>query len=63
MLNELLESLNVNVDEAVMVGDTEYDLSMAKQANMRSIGVSYGAHEASRLHLHNPIAVVDCFKK
>jgi len=63
MLNELLQSLDVSVDEAIMIGDTEYDLSMAKKAKMRSIGVSYGAHEAHRLHRHNPIAVVDCFTK
>lgn len=61
MLLELLEELNLAPEDAIMVGDTEYDLSMASNAGMRSIGVSYGAHHGSRLLDYRPLAVVDRF--
>lgn len=61
MLNQLLAELNIQAEEALMIGDTEYDLAMATNAGMRSIGVSYGAHEVHRLLAHNPIKVIDHF--
>ncbi len=42
MLLELLEELKVPVERAVMVGDTEYDLEMARSINMDRVGVTYG---------------------
>lgn len=61
MLEQLLEQVQVNVASAVMVGDTEFDLLMASNAGMKSIGVSYGAHSVERLLLHKPQLVVDQF--
>ena len=61
MLNELLDQFSVSSNEALMVGDTEFDLSMAEQASMRSIGVNYGAHSKERLKFYHPIACVDRF--
>ncbi|RDL45901.1 HAD family hydrolase [Marinomonas piezotolerans] len=58
MIQEILDELSVQPSEAIVVGDTEYDLDMAAQAGVRSIGVDYGAHEASRLKRHNPLAIV-----
>jgi len=59
MLNEILGSLDVSADEAIMVGDTEYDLEMANLAGVHPVGVSYGVHEVSRLHKHNPVHMLD----
>lgn len=59
MLHVLLEQLGARPEEAVMVGDTEYDLDMAQRAGMRSVGVSYGAHDADRLREYNPLAIID----
>lgn len=59
MLSELLSELNVPVEEAVMVGDTEFDLAMATRLGMRRIGVSYGAHSPARLANQKPEAIVD----
>jgi phosphoglycolate phosphatase len=42
-----------------MIGDTEYDLEMARNARMDSLAVSYGVHETARLHRHGPLACVD----
>ena len=59
MLSELLAELGSDVDNAVMVGDTEFDLSMAAQLGMRRFGVSYGAHPMERLSRHQPEAIFD----
>lgn len=59
MLEEILDVTGVDASRAVMIGDTEYDLEMAKNAGIRSVGVSYGVHESERLHKHGPIAVID----
>lgn len=59
MLSELLVELDYDVGDALMVGDTEFDLSMAARLGMRRIGVSYGAHPHERLSQHQPEAIVD----
>ena len=59
MLFELMQQLNYAREETWMVGDTEYDLEMAFNAQVNSIGVSYGAHLPERLERHNPQAIVD----
>ena len=61
MLNQILDELNYHPDEAVMVGDTTFDLDMAKNAGMRRVGVSYGAHPVSRLAASEPLAIIDNF--
>lgn len=63
MLEELLSELGVSANQALMVGDTEYDLMMAKALGMPSIGVSYGAHEKARLLHCDPFVVLDDFTK
>jgi phosphoglycolate phosphatase len=59
MLNELLQELDCPAHEAVMIGDTEYDLAMAVAANVAGVGVSYGSHSPERLQRHGPMAIVD----
>lgn len=61
MLQEILDELGVSVSQAVMVGDTEYDMDMAEQINMKRIAVSYGAHNIERLQHFNPSLCVDTF--
>lgn len=59
MLQELMEERQVAARHVVMVGDTEYDLEMASNAGVASVGVSFGVHEPERLQKHGPVAVVD----
>jgi len=59
MLEEILQETGMEPEQAVMVGDTEYDLEMAKNAGISSIGVSYGVHDAERLLKHEPITVIN----
>lgn len=61
MLNELLQEFGIPASEAVMIGDTEYDMSMAHQINMPKIAVSYGAHTLDRLMKYEPELCVDNF--
>jgi phosphoglycolate phosphatase len=59
MLNEILTALSVFPAEAVMIGDTTFDLEMAARIGMRRIGVAHGAHDVSALQVHKPVAIVD----
>ncbi len=59
MLLELLDELGVAAPRAVMVGDTEYDLAMARAAGTRAVAVSYGVHAPERLLAFGPLACLD----
>lgn len=63
MLNELLDEFSLSKDEAIMVGDTEYDMSMAEQLAMPRVAVSYGAHSVDRLQAFEPMICVDHFSE
>lgn len=49
MLNEILEETGYSAEQAIMVGDTEFDLEMAVTAGMTAIGVSCGVHDDERM--------------
>lgn len=59
MLQEILAETGVETHEAIMVGDTSYDLEMAMNIAMPSIGVSYGVHQPELLAQFNPASIVD----
>ena len=59
MLLEILDFHGLKRDQAVMVGDTEFDLEMASRAGVDSVGVTWGAHDITRLLRHNPKVCVD----
>lgn len=59
MLLEILQELRIEPHQALMVGDTEYDLLMAMEASVAPIAVSYGVHERERLSEHQPLACLD----
>jgi len=61
MLHELLDELRMSAEQAVMIGDTEYDLAMARSAGMPRIAVDYGAHAIERLLPYEPALVLTEF--
>lgn len=63
MLHELVAHFGVEPEQAVMVGDTEFDMAMAQSINMPRLAVSYGAHARERLQRYQPLACVDCFSE
>ncbi|MBY0253381.1 MAG: HAD-IA family hydrolase [Methylobacterium organophilum] len=46
---------------SVMVGDTTYDIDMARAAGMASIGVAWGYHDAAALRAAGASRVIDRF--
>ncbi|MET0065272.1 MAG: HAD-IA family hydrolase [Candidatus Thiodiazotropha sp.] len=59
MLHQILDFTGMQPVEALMIGDTEYDLEMARNAGMPSLGVTYGVHAEERLKKHRPLGCVD----
>lgn len=59
MLHQLLDYFSLEAKQAIMIGDTEYDLKMAQLAGMDALAVSYGVHEVHRLLPHRPLACLD----
>lgn len=49
MLLQALRETGVAKDDAVMIGDTVFDMEMASAAGVEGIGVSWGYHQAERL--------------
>lgn len=49
MLFDLMDVLDVTPDDTLMIGDTEYDMHMARNAGVSALGVSYGVHGRERL--------------
>ncbi|MFV0477482.1 MAG: HAD family hydrolase [Parahaliea sp.] len=58
MLLQILAERGRYVTEAIMIGDSEYDLEMAASVGMSSIGVSYGVHSPDRLLRHGPRQII-----
>lgn len=63
MLHELIRYFDVTAADALMVGDTTYDMEMARNAEMPRVGVSYGAHAPERLQPYAPLALLDCLSE
>ncbi len=55
MLDELMDDLVVLPERTLMIGDTSYDLHMAKNAGVSAVGVTYGAQTAEQWQHLNPI--------
>ncbi|SFE31011.1 HAD-IA family hydrolase [Roseivivax sediminis] len=49
MLQAALSETGVAAGRAAMVGDTSFDMEMARASGLRAIGVSWGYHAAARL--------------
>ena len=59
MLVELMASLGASPAETLMIGDTEWDLEMARRAGVAAAGVTWGAHPAERLRRLGPVACLE----
>lgn len=57
MLFDILAFCGCEPADALMVGDTHYDMEMAKNAGMASLAVAYGAHDEKIL---TPLATEGC---
>lgn len=61
MLQQILEHCQQEPSSAIMVGDSPYDLRMAKHAGVAPIAVSYGAVSLEVLKQEQPILSINHF--
>lgn len=58
MLLDIINFFGLKASQALMVGDSEYDLQMANNAGTQAVAVSYGVHDVQRLQQCAPLAVI-----
>ena len=59
MLEEILTDLDTSPSDALVIGDTEYDMQMARNAGVEAVGVAHGVHAAERLLAHGALRCFD----
>lgn len=59
MLEQIMTELRIAPEQTLMIGDTEYDMEMARNARAHPVAVSYGVHEWERLQRHAPLTCLD----
>lgn len=63
MLFDILEQTGVKPHEALVVGDTEFDMQMAINAGVPAIAVECGVHDTERLLRCEPLACLHSVKE
>ena len=61
MVLKTLKALGYNNNEAIVVGDTRFDILMARNAGVKSIGVTYGNGKPSELRDAGADYIIDDF--
>ena len=61
MLEQILAHCGMQPEQALMVGDSSFDLQMARNAGMGSVAVSYGAQTIAALQAFEPQLSIDRF--
>ncbi|MDB5988530.1 MAG: family hydrolase [Nevskia sp.] len=59
MLREILAETGIAAERALMIGDTEYDIAMARAIGVPALGVACGVHDAGRQLRAGALAVVE----
>ncbi|MDH4554209.1 HAD family hydrolase [Pseudomonas sp. BN417] len=63
MLREILVHCGVVAEQALMVGDSPFDLRMAHRAGMDSVAVGYGAQPLAELLKESPKLAIERFEE
>ena len=63
MLEQILAHCAVRPEQALMVGDSSFDLQMARNAGVPSVAVSYGAQSIDALRAFEPRLAIDHFSQ
>lgn len=61
MLQDILEVTGMEPGRALMVGDTVYDMGMARNAGVDGLAVTYGVHAREQLLPFSPVACLGSF--
>ena len=59
MIFTILERLAIEPQAALMIGDTIYDLAMARLAKISALAVSYGVQSREELLEYQPLCCID----
>lgn len=59
MVQAAMKDAGVGPEQTIVIGDTSYDIAMARAAGARAIGVSWGYHPAGDLHAEGADLVID----
>lgn len=59
MLREILTDYGVPASNALMVGDTEFDIEMARRALVDAVAVKHGAHDEQQLLRARPLGILE----
>ncbi len=62
MVLQAMEETGVDPEMTVMVGDTSYDMEMARSAGAGAVGVSWGYHDDEVLMATGAHAIIDTFE-
>lgn len=63
MLLYTLKKLDIDYKDAVMIGDSTFDIEMGKAINMDTIAVTWGAHSKELLQQAGPTYTIDRFSE
>jgi phosphoglycolate phosphatase len=63
MLQEAMAEAGCGPASTLMIGDTVFDMEMARNAKVRPVGVSWGYHEADELRAAGAAAVIDRYEE
>ncbi len=61
MVKRILASVSISPQDALVVGDTIYDIEMGKSAFCHTCGVTYGNHSATQLRMANADFIINDF--
>ncbi|MDX1710888.1 MAG: HAD-IA family hydrolase [Rhodovibrionaceae bacterium] len=61
MLRAAMNEVGAAAEETVMIGDTVYDMAMARDAAAHALGVSWGYHETSELSAAGALRILETF--
>jgi phosphoglycolate phosphatase len=63
MLHDILSVLDVPPENTLMIGDSSYDIEMARAAGCHPVAVSYGSQERQRLLEYNPLVCLETLEE
>jgi phosphoglycolate phosphatase len=63
MLHEIMAHCDVPAQRSLMIGDSSFDLLMARNAGMDSVAVGYGAQSLDSLRIYEPRLAIEEFSE
>ena len=62
-LQHVCKTLNIDIEDSVMIGDSKNDILAANACAMDSVGVTYGYNYGEDFNVHKPSVIIDDFSK